>query len=175
MMHMVHQWNQTNIFSHTSMCLRVRLFLFSRITLKRSGWHMAKQNKENGMGRNGRARRIVSPWSFFFFFSTFTPTLILPGAFCSGRIQQTNETACVSFSFSLVGNLLASMKRLFFWGCFSRERAQLQRLDYVFVHSQALGDWVEHVRLTICILSEDKGKRKYKACTGRQGKVRAKD
>jgi hypothetical protein len=107
----------------------------------------------------------VSPWSFFFSFSTFTPTLILPGAFCSGRIQQTNETACVLFSFSRVENLLALMKQYFFGAVFRGRWLNCNGWIIFCSLMGFLGDWAERVRLTMCILSEDKGYlRKPTAC-----------
>lgn len=147
--------------SHLNVSTCTIVSFFSRITLREDQggiWqHKTKQRKEkrNRTERKGRAFRH-GLFSFHFQLSSFTPTLILPGLVlfsCSGRNQQTNETACVLFFFlpAVRNCLLACFDETWFFllGCYSRERAQLNCNGWIVFCSLTgfsfLGDWNERV------------------------------
>lgn len=142
-----------------------------------------RKEKRNRTERKGRAFRH-GLFSFHFQLSSFTPTLILPGLVlfsCSGRNQQTNETACVLFSFfpAVRNCLLALMKHgSFYWVVIRGREGSTATAGLFFVHSQAFLFWGRETGMNVFRLTIDmysfqgqRGKRQCKACTG-EGKAK---
>ena len=142
-----------------------------------------RKEKRNRTERKGRAFRH-GLFSFHFQLSSFTPTLILPGLVlfsCSGRNQQTNETACVLFSFfpAVRNCLLALMKHgSFYWVVIRGREGSTATAGLFFCSLTGLfffweGDWDERVSFNdrYVFFPRTKGKKAMQGVHGRrQGK-----
>jgi hypothetical protein len=96
---------------------------------------MANQNKENGMGRNGRARRFAMV--FFLFFFNFHSHSHSPWCFLF-RSNPTNKRDCVRVIFFFPSWGLACFdETVFFSGLFFEGEGSTATAGLFFVHSQA--------------------------------------